>query len=100
MTEKYNADLAKCSEELAKSITEFENLKIRLTDDIRWFKERLENDDALLPDMEPLTPEYRAKIEQDLAGATALRAFVSGMSQNLIEHSISISDKLLKKEEE
>lgn len=102
MSEKYNADLAKCLEELSKSITEFENLKCRLSDDIRWFKQRLEDNtvSAAIADIEPMDEADRAKCEQDLAEATALNVFVSDMTKSILSHSIAISDKLLNKEGE
>lgn len=101
MSEKYNADLAKCLEELSKSITEFENLKCRLSDDIRWFKQHLDDDQVITLDGgEPMSAEDKAKLEQDLAEATALNVFVSDMTKSILSHSIAISDKLLNKEGE
>ena len=101
MSEKYNADLAKCLEELSKSITEFENLKCRLSDVIRWFKQHLDDDQVITLDGgEPMSAEDKAKLEQDLAEATALNVFVSDMTKSILSHSIAISDKLLNKEGE
>lgn len=99
MINKYNADLAKCLEELSKSITEFENLKCRLDEDVRWFNQRLEeNTESVIADSEPLSQEERANIEQDMANATALKSFISNIANSVISHSIAISDKLLGKE--
>lgn len=101
MSEKYNADLAKCLEELSKSITEFENLKYRLDEDVRWFNQRLEeNTESEINGLEPMSPEERAKVEQDLATATALKVFVSDTAKCVLSHSIAISDKLLNKGDE
>ncbi|MBO4672480.1 MAG: hypothetical protein J5608_02390 [Alphaproteobacteria bacterium] len=96
---KYNADLAKCLEELTKSITELENLGTRIADDISWFKKRLEDDTInTIEGVEPMSAEEKAKIEQDLAEAVGLQGFVSNITTSVLSHSISISDKLLNKE--
>lgn len=96
---KYNADLAKCLEELTKSITELENLKTRITDDISWFKKRLEDDTInAVEGIEPMSAEEKAKIEQDLAEAVGLQGFVSNITTSVLSHGIAISDKLLNKE--
>lgn len=102
MSEKYNADLAKCLEELSKSITEFENLKYRLDEDVRWLKQRLEDNKVAeaIAGVEPMDAEERAKVEQDLATATALKVFVSDTAKCVLSHSIAISDKLLNKGDE
>lgn len=100
MSGKYNADLAKCLEELAKSITEFENLQYRLDDDIRWLKARLENDSNVIPTdgIEPMTPEERAKCEQDLAQAILLKDFVESTATCVENHAAGITNKLLNRE--
>lgn len=98
MSGKYNSDLAKCLEELAKSITEFENLQYRLDDDIRWLKARLENDSNVIPDSEPMTPEERAKCEQDLAQAVLLKDFVESTATCVENHAAGITNKLLNRE--
>lgn len=98
MSGKYNSDLAKCLEELAKSITEFENLKYRLDDDIRWLKARLENDSNIIPDAEPMTPEERARCEQDLAQAVLLKDFVENTATCVENHAAGITNKLLNRE--
>ena len=100
MSGKYNSDLAKCLEELSKSIVEFENLQYRLDDDIRWFKARLENDANVIPaaDTEPMTPEEKAKLEQDLAQAVLLKDFVESTTKCVESHAAGITNKLLNKE--
>lgn len=99
MSGKYNSDLAKCLEELAKSITEFENLQYRLEDDIRWLKARLENNSNIIPDAEePMTPEERAKLEQDLAQAVLLKDFVESTATCVENHAAGITNKLLNRE--
>lgn len=98
MSGKYNSDLAKCLEELAKSITEFENLQCRLDDDIRWMKARLENDSSVIPESEPMTPEERAKCEQDLAQAVLLKDFVESTATCVENHAVGITNKLLNRE--
>lgn len=98
MSGKYNSDLAKCLEELAKSITEFENLQYRLEEDIRWLKARLENDTNIIPEAEPMTTEERAKCEQDLAQAVLLKDFVESTATCVENHAAGITNKLLNRE--
>ena len=98
MNAKYNSDLAKCLEELAKSITEFENLQYRLDEDIRWLKSRLDNDANIIPEVEPILPEERAKMEQDLAQAVLLKDFVESNAKCIEGHAAAITNKLLNKE--
>lgn len=101
MSGKYNADLAKCLEELAKSITEFENLQYRLEDDIRWLKARLENDTNIIPadGLEPMPEEERARCERDLAQAIMLKDFVESTTKCVESHAAGITNKLLNKED-
>ena len=98
MSTKYNADLAKCLEELTKSITEFENLQCRIEEDERYYKQRLENDALEIEGIIPMTNEEKAKCEQDLAESVALKGFVGEITKSVLAHSIAISDKLLNKE--
>lgn len=102
MSGKYSADLAKCLEELSKSITEFANLQYRLDEDIRWLKARLENNESIIAEVDslPMPEEERAKCEHDLAQAVMLKDFVDGITASVVGHSVAISTKLLDKEGE
>ena len=102
MSGKYSADLAKCLEELSKSITEFANLQYRLDEDISWLKARLENNESIIAEVssQPMSEEERAKCEHDLAQAVMLKDFVDGITASVVGHSVAISTKLLDKEGE
>ena len=99
MSGKYNSDLAKCLEELSKSITEFENLQSRLDGDIEWLKRRLEEGNVILEDgTQTMTDDERAQCEQDLAQEILLKDFVSGIAVSVETHAVAITNKLLNKE--
>ena len=99
MSGKYNSDLAKCLEELSKSITEFENLQSRLDGDIEWLKRRLEEGNFILEDgTQTMTDDERAQCEQDLAQDILLKDFVSGIATSVETHAVAITNKLLNKE--
>ena len=99
MSGKYNSDLAKCLEELSKSITEFENLQSRLDGDIEWLKRRLEEGNVILEDgTQTMTDDERAQCEQDLAQDILLKDFVSGIAASVETHAVAITNILLNKE--